>query len=293
MTTDGLESRRRPIRAELEDADVVEWARQVPGPVDLGEAEARLILRDERLVGAVRGTSARRRDAAARAERAAGPAHRRIAGWVLCAVLVLLPALPLLLAPGRRFGRWFTREQAALFFDVTAVCSTLMCLVLAALLIAGIVRPGRLIGPRLAAAGATAAMGVILPLFLLVVGVFETPDGWQLRLIPYLLALALALATLKTLISRRHRRHHLQQDLEDVRQRLRADADAAEQQEGARGPVRELRRVIRRLPRLEQEGLDRDRQRVLEALRRRGAISEETAVMATELPLGRWHELDR
>lgn len=293
MTTDRLELQCRLTRDEHEDADVVEWAWQVPGPVDLGEAEARLILRDKRLTGAVRGTSARRGDAAARAERAARPAHRQIAWWMLFGLFLQLPVLPLLLAPGRRFGRWYTREQAALFFDVTAVCYTLMCLVLIVLMIAWLMRPLRLIGLRLAAAGATAAMGVILPLFLLVVGVFETPEGWPLRLIPFLAALVLALANLKTLLSRRNGRHHLQQDLEDIRQRLRADADPDGQQEGPRGPVRELRRVIRRLPQPEQDGLDRDREQVLEALRRREAISEETAAMAAELPLGRWHELDR
>lgn len=296
--------------------DPEQWALGVEGPVDLGEADARLLLEDKRMSKAVRQatrkleiagkqsrcTTRRARGRAdglgARNEIPAAPSARerlcdalrelRHAGLF---VVLFIPVLPMLFPPGGRYGG--VSEPAALrFFEVTFASYLLVCVIQLTLLAAWALNPLRWQLIRMLSGWTTLLMLVVVPWWMLMAATPIHPRIWAPQLIPFGLAMLLAAANLWAAASERSRRARCEEDIQQMRTMLQADPDADGLEDGPRGPVRELRRIIRRLPEPEQKALDRRRVAVLGTLEARGLITPQRAERAAELPLGRWHELD-
>lgn len=268
------------------------WARTTPGPVTLGEAQARLVRSNPLLAQAV-VASARKRRPRAR-DQAVAPGARK-GGWqrwgvrrrALWVVLLLLPVLAVFTVPSRHSR---SPESAQLFFDVTFGTYVAAAALQAVLLVAWVLRPLLWEATRVLSAWITLAMVFVVPLLLLTVGALRGSENWLQHTIPVPIASLLAAANLGAAFSDRTRRHHEVQDLAWFEALL--DVPEAADRDRPRSPARELRRTIRRLPESSQERLAKRCARVLEILDERGLVSGVDAAQAAATPLGRWHDLD-
>lgn len=286
MTTSRPRTQPAAVRTERRSEELLDWARTVSGPVPLGEVEARIIRADRRLEKAVHAKApASTRDPAPRPARC-----------VWRALLAVLPAVPLLFAPSKH--RWtHTVEYAERFGVATAVCFSVVAIVQFVLLAIWLVRPLHADMTRLLSALATLAMGAILPALLLMAGIIATPETWDRLaatvILPFLVAIGLAAANMSVTCSRRSMQHREAGFVAEMRRMLSQDPDTEGTGTGPRGTVRELRRVIRRLPDADQDTLRSRCDRVLGQLRSRGLITPSTEEAARARPLGSWHVLDR
>lgn len=296
--------------------DPEQWARGVEGPVELGEADARIVLDDKRLRRAVRQATKKLETTGKQAPRAASrerggalgepprssapavPSARarlraalrelRHAGLFL---VLFIPVLPMLFPPGIRYGG--VSEQASLrFFEVNFASYLLVCAIQLSLLGAWVLNPQRWQWTRLLSAAITLLMLAAVPWWMLLGAIEVPPRTWAPQLIPFGLAMPLAAANLWAWNSERGRRAELEEKIRQMRAMLRANPDLAGTGSGPRGPVRELQHVTRRWSEQDQQTLERRRARVLDILEARGLITPQITGRAAELPLGRWHELD-
>lgn len=206
-------------------------------------------------------------------------------------VVLFIPVLPMLFPPGGRYGG--VSEPAALrFFEVTFASYLLVCAIQLTLLVAWVLRPLRWEWTRLLSAGITLLMLLCVPWWMLMGTVEVPPRIWGPQLIPFGLAMPLAAANLWAWKSERSQRLRRLESIAEMRTMLREDPDPEGAEDGPRGPVRELRRTIRRLPKKDQLALERHRSDVLGVLETRGLITPRIAEQAGDLPLGRWHALD-
>lgn len=266
----------------------IRWARTTHGPITFGEIDARLVHADSRLARAVHDSLAKHTDGGLPDPPPMGPrgwGNRRLGLWAL---LVLLPTAALFALPSRH-----TRTSAAAerFFNVTYYSFLAVDVMLLLLFAAWLVNPVRWFGTRLTLSLVTLSMLLTLPLPILVLAALDGIDDWLVRSTPLLVSTALVAANLWATFSARTRTADEVAAVDWLMVVLRHDPDEADAS-GARGPVRELRHVVRRLSAADRSDLDRRRSRVLAILRERDLVSATDARQAAALPLGCWHELD-
>ncbi|MFQ6485825.1 hypothetical protein [Brachybacterium epidermidis] len=290
----------------------VAWARQLPTDVAVSPAEvqARLIIEDHRLLGALsRGWEKSRtapapdenRDSAdeaseldgpgiARWRRRASAAWRRVKLAVIIAIIVM-PLLGLLFVPSWRTPDSVSRARFEILiplvtatFAVTAVLNLLMLAIWAVRPLAGGGGCLRAIQMQITVIAAVALTPYLGLLFLATLG---ERGGWPLLMMA--LAVLTAFLSFQAETSTRSTRHATAAMVREVARTVGEDPDLKGEHGGPRGPVRELRRARRRLPQDDLDELERCRADVLRALVERHLMDTEVARRAAAVPFERMH----
>lgn len=168
-----------------------------------------------------------------------------------------------------------------------------MILVQLALLVAWFLWPARAQRER-AVSAVSALVAVPLVLFSAVIVLMRSVvESWTGVAITIPLVVALAAANLLAHRSLRSVRHRHAWEVRRIDAALRADSSRQRGEEDGDGPVAALGRAVTRMEDRSRAALRRDGARVLDALEDRGLIAPAATQAAAELPVGRWHELDR
>lgn len=290
----------------------IAWAQALTADAEVSPAEvqARLVLEDSRLRRAVERRTGRSRRRAPRSPegpaRAAdhdGPApwRQRVSdGWreLKLAVVVAAIALPLLglvFFPDWRTPHSARRVQTESLISVVTDAFVATAVLHLVLLAVWTVRPGafsgsilRYLHTQITIVAAVVFAPVLGVLFL---GSGGERGGWALLAV--LLAVLLAILGFRAEVSERTSRHSVDDSVRRVARIIREDPDPSGKGGSERGPVRELRRVLRRLPDEDREALMRCRDEVLAGLLERGLLEDDVARRAAALPFEQMHLPER
>lgn len=290
-------------------AKCIAWAQELPADAEVSTAEvlARLVLEDGRLRRAVeRGTARSRKPAPRSTEVVAGAAdHDRPAPWPkrvragwrelkLAAVVagIALPLLGVVLFPDWRTPHSARRMHSESLMSVVADAFAATAVLHLVMLTVWAVRPGAFSGSilrylhiQITVVAAVIFAPVLGVLFLASGG---ESGGWALLAI--LLAVLLAILGFLAEASERTSRHSEDNSVRRIARMLQEDPDPSGESGTVRGPVRELRRVLRRFPDDDREALMRCRDDVIDVLVARGLVDATLVRRLKGLPFEQMHE---
>lgn len=282
-------------------AACVAWARALPddAEVSLFDVQARLILEDRRLLEAVtRQTVVHHRTEPETDDRLQSRWRRRAAAlWsqltlVIVLAVTALPLLGVVLLPSRRTPDRVERIRLEMLTDFVTIAFTFTAILYLLLLAIWAVRPLALHGSclRVAHVVTTIIAAVIYApyfglAFLLSGG---QRGGWPLLIMT--ITAALAYLNLMTVGTSRSDRQAVASGVRQVARILREDPDLSGDLEDVRGPARELRRVLRRVPEEDREALERCRDSVMDVLAARGMVDADRVGRVRALPFEQMHD---